>query len=73
MTARKRWYKAPINTPGYIPPEPKNKVVERSSKRIELEQIEKQGKKSNIGTGAWRAGLRAKKALDEAYGEDRGA
>ncbi len=38
-----------------------------------LEQLEEEGLSSNRGTGAWRAGLRAKKALDEAYGKDRGA
>lgn len=38
-----------------------------------LEQIKKDGLISQKGTRAWRAGIRAKKALDEAYGEDRGA
>lgn len=62
-----RWWEKP-ELPK-LPTQEEREVLLRQA----LEQLEKEGLNSNRGTGAWRAGLRAKKALDEAYGEDRGA
>lgn len=62
-----RWWEKP--EPPELPTQEEREVLLRQA----LEQLEKDGLNSNRGTGAWRAGLRAKKALDEAYGEDRGA
>lgn len=62
-----RWWEKP-EPPVPQTPEEREMLLKRA-----LEHLEKEGLNSNRGTGAWRAGLRAKKALDEAYGEDRGA
>lgn len=62
-----RWWGKPE------PPELPKPEEREAMLRQTLEQLEKEGLNSNRGTGAWRAGLRAKKVLDEAYGKDRGA
>ncbi|MGG4552592.1 hypothetical protein [Paenibacillus humicus] len=67
-----RWWEDPVNQPKEPPTIPTPEDREALLKQT-LEQLEKECLSANRGTGAWRAGLRAKKALDEAYGEDRGA